>query len=143
MTRRRSAGVPVVLVGDDDAFTKHLAGLIERAGHACRVASTASEALYLARSSTAVVMVLDLSSSKMQSVEVALALRGDLRAPPVVAISSMPNLSQHCASLGITHGLGQPFVLGDLLALLRELAPQDSAMVPFTAANGSALFAQR
>lgn len=143
LTRRRPAGVPVVLVGDDDTFTRHLASLIERSGHPTRVAPTAAEALALAAAPVKPVVVLDLSASKMQSVEVALALRGKRHAPPVVAISSMPNVAQHCAALGIAHGLGQPFALGDLLELLRKLAPEAPASVPFRAASATETHAPR
>lgn len=143
LIRRRPTGAPVVLVGDDDAFTRHLASLIDRSGHPCRVAPTAAEALTLAAAPVTPVLVLDLSSSKMQSVEVALALRNRRYAPPVVAISSMPNVAQHCAALGIKHGLGQPFALGDLLDLLRKLAPEAPAAPPLRAASARETHAPR
>lgn len=61
----------------------------------------------------------------MQGVETVVTLRNRRTSVPTVAISSMPNIAQHCAALGIRHHLSQPFRFGQLMDLL-ELAARPS-----------------
>lgn len=112
----------VVLVGDDDSFTHGLAEMLEGAGVAVRVAVSARMALVEADALSEPVMVCDLGASKMQAVELSLLMRARGLVMPVVAISSMPNIQQHCKALGIRHFLAQPFRLGELLDVIERLA---------------------
>ncbi len=116
-----------MLVGDDDAFTLGLMDLLETAGVNVRMAVSARTALdQLARGGTDVVLC-DLGASKMQAVELAIALRSKGTAPPIVAISSMPNIAQHCQSLGVEYYLPQPFRFRELLDVLGKAAAQQDA----------------
>ena len=105
----------VVLVGDDVAYTHNLAAMLERAGHPVRMAVSARMALSELQHGGPQVVVCDLGASRMQSIEVALALRESEPPPPIVAISSMPNIEQHCERLGVRHFLQHPFRFGELL----------------------------
>lgn len=119
----------IVLVGDDDAFLHGLAELLEDSGYPMRMAVSAPLALVEIDRGGVDVVLCDLGASQMQSVEVALALRtrGERGAPPVVAISSMPNIAQHCQTLGVRHFLAQPFRLRELTDILDALGAATSA----------------
>jgi len=120
------AGRAVVLVGDDDSFTHNLAELLESVGHPVRIAVSARMALAEIASLSRPVVVCDLGASRMQAVELSLALRARGLEVPLVAISSMPNIEQHCRALGIARYLAQPFRLGALLDLVTraEVEPE-------------------
>ena len=118
----------VVLVGDDDAPTLTLADSLERAGLPVRMAVSARMALSeIARG--AEVVVCDLGAAQMHSIEVLLCLRKARVTPPVVVVSAMPNVEQHCQSLGVQHYLEHPFRLSDLVAMIDRVTGRDS-MVP-------------
>jgi DNA-binding response OmpR family regulator len=74
----------------------------------------------------------------MHAVEFALSLRGRSPRVPALAISSMPNLSQHCKALGVRHWLAQPFRLGELLDVLDRLTRRPIPLVTRVTARGTA-----
>ncbi len=115
-----AVGRAVVLVGDDDSFTHNLAELLESVGHPVRIAVSAKMALAELARLTRPVVVCDLGATRMQAVELCLALREHATDVPLIAISSMPNIQQHCRVLGITRYLPQPFRLGELLDLVAK-----------------------
>jgi DNA-binding response OmpR family regulator len=108
----------VVLVGDDDNFTLGLMSLLETAGVTVRMAVSARMALAELDHGGMDVVLCDLGASRMQAVELALALRARDTSPPIVAISSMPNIAQHCQALGVSFYLPQPFRFRELLDVL-------------------------
>ncbi len=114
----KGMGRAVVLVGDDDSFTHSLAELLEGVGHPVRIAVSARMALAEITRLSRPVVVCDLGASRMQAVELSLALRARGLEVPMVAISSMPNIDQHCRALGISRYIAQPFRLGSLLDLV-------------------------
>lgn len=128
----------VVLVGDDERFTYALGELLQSAGLSVVVANTAAQALAELDRPGRRVLLADLAAVHLQGVETVVALRDKLTAVPTVAISSMPNIAQHCAALGIRHHLAQPFRFGQLMDLL-ELAARPSVSSTTYAAVGAAL----
>lgn len=122
-----AASRAVVLVGDDDGFTHNLAELLESVGHPVRIAVSAKMALAELPQLTRPVVVCDLGATRMQAVELCLALRARAMDAPLIAISSMPNIQQHCRALGITRYLPQPFRLGALLDLIAKAGPAPEA----------------
>lgn len=130
----------VVLVGDDDRFTHALGELLQSAGYVVAVTTTAAEALAEVDRPGRRVMIADLAATQMQGVETILTLRDRRAHVPTVAISSMPNIAQHCAALGVRHHLAQPFRFGQLIDLL-DLAARP-AVAPATAGAVSAALAE-
>jgi CheY-like chemotaxis protein len=120
---QRASKRTLVLVGDEGAFLHHLSDIMESAGYPVRVALTASRALVESARPDVGGVVLELGASKLQSVEVALGLRKRPGAPVMIALSSMPNVGQHCMVLGIHHHLSQPFRVVELFGLLDRVVP--------------------
>lgn len=121
----------VVYVCDDDVFSRQLAGWLEESGVRVRRAFSAEEALYARSFDPCAGLLVDLSSTEMQGIDAVMRLREEGDDAPVVAFSSLPNVAQHCDALGLRHFIGQPFRLGDLVALIEEavmdrLAPERS-----------------
>lgn len=116
-------GVRVLLVGDEEPFLHRLCELFSTVGHRAKPAYDARAALQAVGGDEVDVIVCDLGATRLQSIATVLALRslGD-DAPPVVVISSMPNLSQHCAALRVDHFLAQPFRFSRLLELAERVA---------------------
>lgn len=112
----------VVLIGDDDRFTHALGELLQSAGYAVAVTTTADQCLAELDRSGRRVLIADLAATQMQGVETVLSLRDRRSTVPTVAISSMPNIAQHCAALGVRHHLAQPFRFGQLIDLLESVA---------------------
>ena len=108
----------VVLVGDEERFTYALGELLQSAGLTVVVANTCAQALAELDRPGRRVLLCDLAATQMQGVETVVTLRSRRRSVPTVAISSMPNIVQHCAALGIRHHLAQPFRFGQLMDLL-------------------------
>ncbi len=108
----------VVLVGDDDSFTHGLAEMLQGSGVSVRIAATPKLAMVELESLPRATVLCDLGASNMQAVELVLELHERGFTVPVVAISSMPNIAQHCRALGLHQYLAQPFRLGELLDLL-------------------------
>lgn len=119
----------IVLVADDDAFSHNLIKLLEDSGYAVDLAVSARMASSLLERHHDAAVILDLNAQRMQAVEFALALRGRSPRVPALAISSMPNLSQHCKALGVRHWLAQPFRLGELLDVLERLTRRPIPLV--------------
>lgn len=119
----RTSKRALVLVGDEGPFLHHLSDIMESGGYPVRLALTASRALVESARPDVGGVVLELGAAKLQSVEVALGLRKRPGAPEMIALSSMPNVGQHCASLGIQHHLSQPFRVAELFALLERVVP--------------------
>lgn len=115
----------VVLVGDDERFTYALGELLQSAGLHVVVTNTAAQCLAEIDRPGRRVLLCDLAATHMQGVEAVVSLRNARVSVPTVAISSMPNIAQHCAALGIRHHLAQPFRFGQLMDLL-ELAARPS-----------------
>jgi CheY-like chemotaxis protein len=128
----------VVLVGDDERFTYALGELLQSAGLSVVVANTAAQGLAELDRPGRRVLLVDLAAVHLQGVETVIALRGRRTAVPTVAISSMPNIVQHCAALGIRHHLAQPFRFGQLMDLL-ELAARPSVATATYATVSAAL----
>jgi CheY-like chemotaxis protein len=128
----------VVLVGDDERFTYALGELLQSAGLSVVVANTAAQALFELDRPGRRVLLCDLAAVHLQGVETVVALRNSRTAVPTVAISSMPNIVQHCAALGIRHHLAQPFRFGQLMDLL-ELAARPSVSATTYAAVSATL----
>jgi DNA-binding response OmpR family regulator len=120
----------IVLVADDDAFSQNLVKLLEDSHCAVDLAVSARMAGALLERHHDAIVVLDLNSQKMHAVEFALALRKRASRPATLAISSMPNLAQHCRALGVRHWLAQPFRLGELLETLDRLARRPITLAP-------------
>lgn len=118
-------GVNVLVVGDDEPFTRAVSDLLAAAGHRASMAFDARTAVTAARHRRADVVVCDLGAMQLQSVEVILALRelGD-GAPSVVVVSAMPFVEAHCRALHVEHFLAQPFPFGALLELVERLGRQ-------------------
>ena len=114
-----------VLVGDDERFTYALGELLQSAGLTVVVANTTVQALAELDRPGRPVLLCDLAATEMQGIETVVALRNRRSSVPTVAISSMPNIAQHCAALCIHHHLAQPFRFGQLMDLL-ELAARPS-----------------
>lgn len=112
----------VVLVGDDDRFTHALGELLQSAGYTVAVTTTAEQCLAELDRPGRRVLIGDLAATQMQGVETIITLRDQRAGVPVVAISSMPNIAQHCAALGVRHHLAQPFRFGQLIDLLEVAA---------------------
>lgn len=112
----------VLLVGDEDPFLERIAGLFVNVGHRSRLASDPRAALAAVGDAQVDVLVCDLGATRLQSIATVLALRalGD-EAPPVVVISSMPNLAQHCAALHVDHFIAQPFRFSRLLEIVERV----------------------
>ncbi len=112
----------VLLVGDDEVFLHRLAEMFDTLGHRVRSVFDPRSAIAAVGHGYADVVVCDLGATKLQSIETILALRslGD-DAPPLVAISAMPNVAQHCAALRVEHYLAQPFRFGRLMELCERL----------------------
>lgn len=130
----------VVLVGDDERFTYALGELLQSAGLTVAVTTTAAQCLAELDRPGRRVLLCDLAATHMQGVESVVTLRGRGMSVPTVAISSMPNIVQHCAALGIRHHLAQPFRFGQLMDLL-ELAARPS-VAPSTFSVVSAALAE-
>lgn len=131
----------VVLVGDDERFTFALGELLQSAGLAVAVANTPAQALAELDRPGRRVLLCDLAATNMQGVETVVTLRSRRTPVPTVAISSMPNIAQHCAALGIRHHLAQPFRFGQLMDLL-ELAARPATVAPSTYSAVSAALAE-
>ena len=119
----------MILVADDDGFSQNLSKLLEDSGFAVDLAVSARMAGALLERHHDAAVILDLNAQRMHAVEFALALRGRSPRVPALAISSMPNLSQHCKALGVRHWLAQPFRLGELLELLDRLTRRPIPLV--------------
>lgn len=128
----------VILVADDDGFSQNLAKLLEDSGFGVDLAVSARMAGALLERHHDAVVILDLNAQRMHAVEFALSLRGRSPRVPALAISSMPNLSQHCKALGVRHWLAQPFRLGELLDVLDRLTRRPIPLVNRITARGAA-----
>ncbi len=117
------ADVRVLLVGDEEPFLHRLGELFSATRHRVVESYDARAALAAVGEGAVDVIVCDLGASRLQAIATALALRalGD-EAPPLVMISSMPNLAQHCAALRVEHFLAQPFRFSRLVDLTASLA---------------------
>ena len=115
--------VRVLLVGDEEPFLHRLGELFTATHHRVTEAYDARAALAAVGEGAIDVIVCDLGATRLQSISTALALRalGD-EAPPLVMISSMPNLAQHCAALRVEHFLAQPFRFSRLVELTAMLS---------------------
>lgn len=120
----------VVLVADDDAFSQNLVSLLEESGCQVELAVSARMAGSLLERHHNALVILDLNAQQMHAVEFALSLRKRGMRVPTLAISSMPNLAQHCRALGVRHWLAQPFRLGELLDTLDRLARRPVTLAP-------------
>ncbi|MFO0647326.1 MAG: response regulator [Polyangiales bacterium] len=120
--------VRVLLVGDEEPFLHRLGDLFESVGHGVSTAYDARGALLAVGDGRVDVLVCDLGATRLQAIATVLALRalGD-DAPPVVMISSLPNLSQHCAALRVDHFVAQPFRFSRLLDLVERVAADHRA----------------
>lgn len=130
----QSASHRVVLVADDDAFSQNLVSLLEDSGCQVELAVSARMAGSLLDRHRDAAVILDLNASQMHAVEFALSLRDRGARAPAVAISSMPNIAQHCRALGVRHWLAQPFRLGELLETLDRITRRP-AVTPRSAAR--------
>jgi two-component system OmpR family response regulator/two-component system response regulator QseB len=112
----------VMLVGDDEPFLQRVAGLFVNVGHRSRLVADPRAALAAVGEADVDVLVCDLGATRLQSIATILALRalGD-EAPPVVVISSMPNLAQHCEALHVEHFIAQPFRFSSLLEIVERV----------------------
>jgi DNA-binding response OmpR family regulator len=112
----------VLLVGDDEPFLRTLDELFASHGFPTRLAFDPRTAIARVGNGHAEVVVCDLGATRLQSIATVLALRqlGE-DAPPVVAVSAMPNLAQHCHALHIDHFLGQPFRFSRLRELVERV----------------------
>lgn len=127
----------VVLVGDDERFTYALGELLQSANVPVVVCTTAALALAELDRPGRRVLLCDLAATHMQGVETVVALRGRRSHVPTVAISSMPNIAQHCSALGIRHHLAQPFRFGQLMDLLDLAARPSVAPSTFSAVSAA------
>ena len=111
----------VLLVGDDEPFLHTLEELFTGQGFPALRAFDARTAVARVGQGHADVVVCDLGATQLQSVATVLALRhlGE-DAPPLVAVSAMPHLAQHCRALQIPRYVSQPF----RFSRLRELVEQ-------------------
>ena len=112
----------VVLVADDDAFSQNLVSLLEESGCQVELAVSARMAGSLLERHHNALVILDLNAQQMHAVEFALSLRKRGMRVPTLAISSMPNLAQHCAALRVEHFLAQPFRFSRLVELTAMLS---------------------
>jgi DNA-binding response OmpR family regulator len=116
------SGIRVLLVGDDDDFIFQLRGLIRDSGHHARIALDARSAVEQVGHGDVDVVICDLGAIRLQSVATILAMRGlGASAPPVIVVSAMPNLEQHCNALRIEHYLPQPIRYGRLMEMFVRL----------------------
>jgi DNA-binding response OmpR family regulator len=115
----------VLLVGDDEPFLHTLDELFASHGFPTRMAFDPRTAIVRVGNGHADVLVCDLGATRLQSIATVLALRqlGD-DAPPVVAVSAMPNLAQHCRALRLEHFLARPFRFSHLRTLVEQLGPR-------------------
>ncbi len=111
----------VLLVGDDEPFLRTLDELFAGHGFPTRTAFDPRTAIARVGNGHADVVVCDLGATRLQSIATVLALRqlGD-DAPPIVAVSAMPNLAQHCRALRVEHFLPQPFRFSRLRELVER-----------------------
>lgn len=111
----------VLLVGDDEPFLRTLDELFAGHGFPTRTAFDPRTAIARVGNGHADVVVCDLGATRLQSIATVLALRqlGD-DAPPIVAVSAMPNLAQHCHALRVEHFLPQPFRFSRLRELVER-----------------------
>lgn len=118
-------GIRVLLVGDDDSFVLTLRDLFREQGFRVRLAHDPRTAIARVGDGHAEVLVCDLGATRLQSIATVLALRhlGE-DAPPIIAVSAMPNVEQHCKALKIEHGLSQPFRFSRLRDLAERLGRQ-------------------
>ncbi|MFO0605133.1 MAG: response regulator [Polyangiales bacterium] len=111
----------VLLVGDDEPFLRTLDELFAGQGFPTRTAFDPRTAIARVGNGHADVVVCDLGATRLQSIATVLALRqlGD-DAPPIVAVSAMPNLAQHCRALRVEHFIPQPFRFSRLRELVER-----------------------
>lgn len=123
-------GERVLLVDDDAAFLRTLAGILGEHGHRALQASSLADALDLLHRDEPAVVVLDLKLDHRAPQEVVRAVRG--AAPDSAALvlcSGFPDLMEETVA-SCPHGwfhatLAKPFPPERLLDLLEHLAPND------------------
>jgi CheY-like chemotaxis protein len=120
-----------ILVVDDNRDTADTEALLLRAhGHQVEVAHDGPTALELAHQFRPHVFLLDLGLPGLNGYEVAVRLRKEGFAnEPLIAISGygQPDDRERCRQAGFDHHLVKPVENSALLALLREVEPEETS----------------
>ena len=113
----------LLLVEDDAPLARGIAAALAQSGYAVTIASTAAEALQLARAEEFDVGVLDLGLPDRDGIELLSELRDQRVAFPILILSARDALNDRIRGLdtGADDYLVKPFALGELEARLRAL----------------------
>jgi DNA-binding response OmpR family regulator len=113
----------LLLVEDDLMLARGVAAALSQSGYAVETATTAAQALRLARSSEFDVGILDLGLPDRDGIELLRELRVDGLAMPILILSARDALNDRIRGLdtGADDYLVKPFALGELEARLRAL----------------------
>jgi|SoiMethySBSTD1v2_1073268.scaffolds.fasta_scaffold19101_2 DNA-binding response OmpR family regulator len=113
----------LLLVEDDLMLARGVAAALSQSGYAVETATTAAQALRLARSSEFDVGVLDLGLPDRDGIALLRELRGEGLAMPILILSARDALNDRIRGLdtGADDYLVKPFALAELEARLRAL----------------------
>jgi CheY-like chemotaxis protein len=116
-----------ILVVDDDVLTRSLVGeWLAEAGYSVRQAEHGEAALAILRAEPARLLITDMQMPRMNGAETLAAVRRELPALPVIAMSadfgSGRGVSPETAlTLGACRVLAKPFTYQDLLTIVQEV----------------------
>jgi CheY-like chemotaxis protein len=111
----------ILVVDDEAAVRRLLAGMLERAGYEVREAADGAEAVRLQTAAPADLVILDMVMPEQEGAETARALRRAQPALPLLAISGAAHAEHYLSAarmLGADAALQKPFTRE---ALLREV----------------------
>ena len=120
----RAGGDSLALIVEDDCeLAEKIRVALEAGGHPAQIAETLSEALPMARSGEAAVLVVDQLSHEEDRLSIIETLRGEGNWTPVLAISELTSVDERIAGLkaGCDGYLLKPFDVRELTARVEAL----------------------
>jgi len=125
----------ILIVDDDEALRTLLRRILQRAGYDVMLAANGREALTNFRRQPADLVITDLFMPQQDGLETIQALRRLDARLPIMAISGGGSAAQFdllrtASLLGASRILMKPFLIEDVLGLVKELLPPSSTSGP-------------
>lgn len=120
--RSARPGLRILLAEDNSVNQRVAMRLLEKAGHAVRLAENGEEAVAAAATEPFDCILMDVQMPKVDGLEAARRIRAAKNATPIVALTanSMRGDREACEAAGMTAYLAKPFEPEQLYAVLDE-----------------------
>lgn len=111
----------VLVIEDDEDTRQVLQTVLAEEGFAVRAAVDRDDAVGHLKGALFQVILMDFSMPGKSAAEFVEIVRAISPASKIVLITARENAANAAASLGLSHALGKPLILDDLLALLERI----------------------